>query len=81
MWPAMTVKEIPQRLWRGRRTVMRLQRDVWLAQLALWPTVILSVVLLSAGAWALWRRKSRAADPDAAGPQADSPQASPARTR
>ncbi|GAA4543373.1 hypothetical protein GCM10023161_28680 [Mycobacterium paraffinicum] len=71
----MTVKEVPQRVWRGRRKVMRLQRDLWLAQLALWPTLIVSAVLLSALTWALWQRKwqrnSRGSQPDAVPPVTD----------
>ena len=74
MRPAMTVKEMPQRVWRGRRKAMRLQRDLWLAQLALWPTLILSAVLLSVATWALWHRKSRRYQPDAAPPVTDSPE-------
>lgn len=68
----MTVKQLPQRVWRGRRKVMRLQRDLWLAQLALWPAVILSAVLLSAAAWAVWHRNSRRSQPDTAAPVTDS---------
>lgn len=66
---AMTVKEVPQRVWRGRRKVMRLQRDVWLAQLALWPTLILSAVLLSAVTRAVWQRKSRRRQSDVVAPR------------
>ena len=68
----MTVKEVPQRVWRGRRNVLRLQRDLWLAQLALWPTLILAVVLLSAAAWALWQRNSRRRQAEAVQPGTDS---------
>lgn len=53
------MKQVTQCVRRGRRGVMRLQRDLWLAQLALWPTLILSAVALSAVAWALWQRNSR----------------------
>ncbi|OBF55505.1 hypothetical protein A5756_12525 [Mycobacterium sp. 852002-53434_SCH5985345] len=71
----MTVKEVPQRVWRGRRKVMRLQRDLWLAQLAVWPTLIVSAVLLSALTWALWQRKwqrkSVRSQPDAVPPVTD----------
>ncbi len=80
MWPAMTMREMPQRVWRGRRKVVRLQRDLWLAQIALWPALVLSAIALSVGTWALWRRKSRAPQPDAAAPPTESGQASPART-
>lgn len=73
----MSVKEVPQRVWRGRRTVVRLQRDLWLAQLAFWPAVVVSVILLSVATWALWRRKSRPPQPEVAAPVTDS---SPAAT-
>ncbi|MGZ4582815.1 MAG: hypothetical protein ACXVYI_00385 [Mycobacterium sp.] len=43
----------------GQRRVLRLQRRLWLAEMALWPTAILAGILLSAGAFALLRRKSR----------------------
>lgn len=68
----MTVKEMPRRVWRGRRTVARAQRDLWLAQLALWPTLILSAILVSVAAWALWQRKSRGPGHEAAPPVTDS---------
>lgn len=68
----MTVKEMPRRVWRGRRTVARVQRDLWLAELALWPTVILSTILISVAAWALWQRKSRRPDHVAVPPVTDS---------
>ncbi|OBH23457.1 hypothetical protein A9X03_14605 [Mycobacterium sp. E1715] len=68
----MTVKEMPRRVWRGRRTVVRLQRDLWLAQLALWPTLILSAVAVSVATWALWQRKSRRLQHEAAPPVTDS---------
>lgn len=67
----MTVTEMPERVWRGRRKVMRLQRDLWLAQLALWPMVILAAVVLSAIAWALWQRKSPRRQPEAVPPVTD----------
>lgn len=43
----------------GQRRVLRLQRRLWLAELALWPTAILLAVLAAAGAWLLWRRTSQ----------------------
>ncbi len=57
MCPAMNVKEASQRVRRGQEKALRLQRRLWLAQLALWPTLIAAVVLTSIAAWALWRRK------------------------
>ncbi|ORB35322.1 hypothetical protein BST39_22740 [Mycobacterium paraseoulense] len=68
----MTVKEVPQRVWRGRRRALRLQRDLWLAQLALWPTLILSAVVLSVAAWALWQRNSGRRHAEATPPGTDS---------
>ncbi|OJZ75148.1 hypothetical protein BRW65_04800 [Mycobacterium paraffinicum] len=68
----MTVKELPRRVWRRRRTALRLQRDLWLAQLALWPAVILSAILVSVAARALWQRKSRPPQPEEAAPGTDS---------
>lgn len=56
---AMGMKTGLRRIREGRRKAMALQRRVWLAELALWPTAILTVVSLSAGAWLLWRRASR----------------------
>jgi hypothetical protein len=43
----------------GQRKVLRLQRRLWFAELALWPTAILSAILMSVGARAWWQRKSR----------------------
>lgn len=69
----MTLKETPQRVWRGRRKVLRLQRDLWLAQLALWPTVILAAILLAVAAWAVWQRRSRGRQLEAVPPVTDPP--------
>ncbi len=58
--------------WRGvrngRRRVVRLQRRLWLAELALWPTGIAVVALAGAGGWLLWQRKSRARRAETAAP-------------
>lgn len=43
----------------GQRRVLRLQRRLWLAELALWPSAILLGTALSAGAWIWWQRRSR----------------------
>ena len=67
----MTVNETSQRIWRGRRKVMRLQRDLMLAQLALWPTLIVSAVLLTVAVWAVWQRKSRRRQLEAVPPVTD----------
>lgn len=37
---------------------MRLQRRLWLAQLAMWPTVIVLAILLLVGVWWLVRGRS-----------------------
>lgn len=69
----MTVKETSQRVRRGRRKVVRLQRDLWLAQLALWPTLILSAILLTVAIFAVWQRKSRGRRLEAVPPVTDPP--------
>lgn len=69
----MTVKETSQRVWRGRRKVMRLQRDLWLAQVALWPTLILSAILLSVAIWVVWQRKSHGRQLEAVPPVTQPP--------
>ncbi|MEE6175960.1 hypothetical protein [Mycobacterium sp. 050134] len=45
-----------------------MQRRLWLAELALWPAATLSAVLLAAGAWVVWQRRSGA--PETAGTSA-----------
>lgn len=56
---AMRLKAAFGSVRNGQRRVLRLQRRLWLAELALWPSAILAGVLLSAGAFALLRRKAR----------------------
>jgi hypothetical protein len=56
---AMEYKAALRGVRNGQKRVLRLQRRLWLAELALWPTVILSVVLVAAGGWVLWQRKTR----------------------
>lgn len=50
--------------WRGVRNgprrVVRLQRRLWLAELAMWPTAASLLALAGAGGWLLWQRKARA---------------------
>jgi hypothetical protein len=62
MCRAMTLIETSRRLGRAERKVLRLQRRLWLAQLAMWPTVIvLAAGLLAAVVWVRRRvRKYRA---------------------
>jgi len=56
---AMTLIETSRRLGRAERKVLRLQRRLWLAQLAMWPTVIVLVAgLLAAVVWVLRRRSA-----------------------
>lgn len=56
---AMTLIETSRRLGRAERKVLRLQRRLWLAQLAMWPTVIvLAAGLLAAVVWVLRRRSA-----------------------
>ncbi|MCK8647163.1 hypothetical protein [Mycobacterium colombiense] len=55
----MTVIETSRRLGRAERKVLRLQRRLWLAQLAMWPTLTVLAVLLVAGVlWVVARRRS-----------------------
>lgn len=57
MCRAMTLIETSRRLGRAERKVLRLQRRLWLAQLAMWPTVIvLAAGLLAAVVWVRRRR-------------------------
>jgi hypothetical protein len=70
---AMNVKEASRRARRAEQMVLRLQRRLWFAQLALWPTVVLSGILVMAAAWALWRRKSDGRQADTVPPGSDSP--------
>lgn len=52
----MSLIETSQRLRRAERKVLRLQRRLWLAQLAVWPTVIVLAVLLVGALWMVWKR-------------------------
>lgn len=54
----MTVIETSRRLGRAERKVLRLQRRLWFAQLAIWPTVIVLAVLLGGGVLWVVRRRS-----------------------
>lgn len=54
----MTVLETSRRLGRAERKVLRLQRRLWLAQVAIWPAVIVLAVLLAVGVLWLVRRRS-----------------------
>ncbi len=59
----------------GQKRVLRLQRRLWLAELALRPSAIVLGIAVSAGVWAFWQRQSRKrrADGIAPGP-ADAPE-------
>lgn len=80
----MTVIETSRRLGRAERKVLRLQRRLWLAQLAMWPTVIVLAILLAGGAlWVVRRRSTggrHAAAPASTAPADEYGQPSPART-
>jgi hypothetical protein len=68
----MTVLETSRRLGRAERKLLRLQRRLWLAQLAMWPTLIVLAVLLVGGVlWVVRRRSTggRHAAPPAPGAQ------------
>ncbi|OSC27998.1 hypothetical protein B8W69_12280 [Mycobacterium vulneris] len=54
----MTVIETSRRLGRAERKVLRLQRRLWFAQLAVWPIVIVLAVLLVGGVLWVVRRRS-----------------------
>ena len=55
----MTVIEASRRLGRAERKMLRLQRRLWLAQLAMWPTaIVLAVLLLGGVLWVVWRRST-----------------------
>lgn len=54
----MNLVETSRRVRRGERRLMKWQRRLWLAELALWPTVLLLAVLLAAAGWLLWRRSA-----------------------
>ncbi|OBB97919.1 hypothetical protein [Mycobacterium sp. 852002-40037_SCH5390672] len=55
----MTLIETSRRLGRAERKALRLQRRLWLAQLAMWPTVILLAAVLLAGVlWVLRQRST-----------------------
>ena len=54
----MTMIETSRRLGRAERKVLRLQRRLWLAQLAMWPTMIVLVALLVGVLWVVRRRSS-----------------------
>lgn len=54
----MTVIETSRHMGRAERKVLRLQRRLWLAQLAMWPTLTVLAVLLVAGALWVARRRS-----------------------
>lgn len=63
---------------RGEQKLLRLQRRLWLAQLALYPTAVLGAVGALVVAWRLWQRKSAARHLQATQPYAAAPSASPA---
>lgn len=66
----MTVIEMSQRLRGAQRKVLRLQRRLWLAELALWPgAIVLAALALGAG-WLLWRRSAVRAGGTRPGPKA-----------
>ncbi|OBF22666.1 hypothetical protein A5725_10525 [Mycobacterium kubicae] len=54
----MAVKEASRRVLRAEQKLLRVQRRLWLAQLALYPTAALGVVGALVVAWRLWQRRS-----------------------
>lgn len=75
----MTVIETSRRLGRAERKVLRLQRRLWLAQVAMWPTALVVAAALLAGTVWWLRRRSGGHRPDPS-PDAVLDQPSPART-
>lgn len=65
----MTVIETSQRLRGAQRKVLRLQRRLWLAELALWPAAIVLAAVVLATGWLLWRRSAVRADAPRPGSQ------------
>lgn len=53
MYVAVNVTTAPQQLLRAERKVLRLQRRLWLAQLAFWPMAATVAIL---AAWTFWHR-------------------------
>jgi cytochrome bd-type quinol oxidase subunit 1 len=43
----------------GQKRVLRLQRRLWLAEMAVWPAGALLFALAGVGAWVVWQRRSR----------------------
>lgn len=66
----MTVIEMSQRLRGAQRKVLRLQRRLWLAELALWPATIVVAALVLVTGWLLWRRSAVRDEGPQPGPQA-----------
>lgn len=72
----MTVIETSRRLGSAERKVMRLQRRLWLAQLAMWPTVfVLAAAVVAGVVWVLRRKVDRQPGPP---PAAIDPAGAPA---
>ena len=61
-----------------RREAVKIQRRIWLVQLAFWPAVVLTVVLIVVVGvqWLQHRRRALAAPAAPAGPPANDAQAS-----
>lgn len=66
----MTVIEMSQRLRGAQRKVLRLQRRLWLAELALWPAAIVVAALVLVTGRLLWRRSAVRGEGPQPGPQA-----------
>jgi hypothetical protein len=63
----MTLIETLHRLRRTERKVLRAQRRLWVAQLAVWPTMIVLAILLAGVLWMVWQRSAvRRPEPESA---------------
>ncbi|MCV6967960.1 hypothetical protein BST27_21885 [Mycobacterium intermedium] len=63
----MSVKSVSRRVWRGEQKVLRLQRRLWILQLAFWPALITGSALIGVAAFRRWQRQPDSAPASAPG--------------